>query len=212
MGSPANEKGRSENEGPQHRVTIAKPFAVGKYEVTFAEWHACVSVGGCTQVPEGWGDKRPVMNMPWDFAKKYVAWLSKRTGKTYRLLSEFEWEYAARAGTTTRYAFGDTITKQQARFSSDDPDNVGSFKPNAFGLYDMHGSMREWVEDVWHDTYNGAPADGSAWLQGGDVNRHVLRSGFFHDDPLSLRSAWRWGQGSGLVFPDGFRVGRTLTP
>ena len=119
MGSPAAEKDRSANEGPQRRVTIAKPFAVGKFEVTFAEWDVCVAEKGCTQKPEtSWGrGRQPVHSVSWDDAKQYVAWLSKKSGQSYRLLTEAEWEYAARAGTTTRYSFGDSITKAQAQFS-----------------------------------------------------------------------------------------------
>ena len=121
MGSPAGEEGRSDDEGPQRKVTIAKPFAVGKFEVTFAEWDACVAAGGCKHKPDdqGWGrGKRPVINVSWDdITKEYLPWLSRKTGKTYRLLTEAEWEYAARAGTTTPFSTGQTITPEQANFN-----------------------------------------------------------------------------------------------
>ena len=171
MGSPESEKNRDSNEGPQWWVTIARSFAVGKFEVTFAEWDACVSAGGCSHRPETeWGrGKQPVMRVSWDDTQQYVGWLSRHTGKTYRLLTEAEWEYAARAWTTTRYAFGDTISKSQAQFSEGTWGSagktvaVGSFRPNAFGLYDMHGNVWEWVQDCWNDSYNGARRTDRRW-------------------------------------------------
>ena len=208
---------RHDSEGPQRRVTIARPFAASKFEVTFAEWDACVAAGGCTHQPgdKGFGrGKRPVFNVSWnDITKQYLPWLSRRTGKTYRLLSEAEWEYAARAGTMTRYAFGDTrITWRQAEFRHfTGPKEVGSFQPNAFGLYDMHGNVWEWCEDSWHADYKGAPPDGSVWA-GGEVSLRVLRGGSWHDDnPDSLRSAFRGNarvDASGSLV--GFRLARTL--
>ena len=172
MGSPASEQGRSDDEGPQHEVHIARPFAVGRFQVTFDEWDACVAAGGCKHRPkdEGWGrGKRPVINVSWEEAQAYVAWLSKKTGQQYRLLSEAEWEYAARAGTTTRYPWGDDPGVNRANFdgsgsqwSSKQTAPVGSFEPNAFGLHDMIGNVLEWVQDCWNDGYKGAPADGSA--------------------------------------------------
>jgi formylglycine-generating enzyme required for sulfatase activity len=214
MGSPESEVGRKEDEGPQHRVTIAKPFAVGKFEVTFAEWDACVADGGCKHRPgdRGWGrGRRPVIDVSWHDAKEYVAWLSRRTGKTYRLLSEAEWEYAARAGTTTRYAFGDTISESQAQYYADRPVEAGSFPANGFGLHDMHGNVWEWVEDTWHHGYQDAPGDGSVW-QGGVVSFRVLRGGSWDSFPDFLRSAYRF---KGAPPDDrseigGFRVARTL--
>jgi WD40 repeat protein len=182
LGSPEDEEGRDDDEGPQHEVTIGYAFAVGKFPVTFDEWDACVADGGCNGYrpdDQGWGrGNRPVINVSWNDAQAYVAWLSQKTGHAYRLLSEAEWEYAARAGTTTRFSFGNTITAAQASHNHDDkctceacvevllPEKtapVGSFPPNAFGLHDMHGSVWEWVEDPWHAHYAGAPADGSAW-------------------------------------------------
>jgi formylglycine-generating enzyme required for sulfatase activity len=220
MGSPAPQSGgRRNDEGPERRVTIARPFAVGKYEVTFAEWDACAAEGGCKREIQdnGWGrGRRPVINVSWLEAKEYVAWLSRKTGKAYRLLSEAEWEYAARAGTTTRYAFGDTIAKSQAQFSEGQSDSagstveVGSFPPNRFGIHDMHGNVWEWVEDNWHPDYQGAPFDGSVW-QGGDTILRALRGGSWRFRPDDLRSGNRFsGPWSGRRIDVGFRIARTL--
>ena len=177
MGSPPGEKGRYDNEGPQHPVTIKRPFAVSKYEVTFADWDACVSVGGCPQEgradDSGWGrGNRPVIDVSWDDAKAYVAWLSRMTGKPYRLLTEAEYEYAARAGTTTAYPWGDEIGENNANCNGCGREwlrqtaPVGSFAPNAFGLHDMLGNVWVWVEDCYHATYDGAPPDGDGRRRG----------------------------------------------
>ena len=221
MGSPATEKGRHTNEGPQHKVMLAKPFAVSKFDVTFDEWEACVLVGGCPQVSDsGFGrGARPVINVSWDEAQQYVAWFSKMTGRPYRLLTEAEWEYAARAGSTTAYFWGDEIGKSNANCSGcgSQWDNrqtapVGSFAPNVFGLYDMAGNVWQWVQDCYHDNYNGARTDGSAWTVG-DCSRRVARGGSWNDDPLVLRSAVRDGAATAdRDYHGGFRLGRTLTP
>jgi formylglycine-generating enzyme required for sulfatase activity len=222
MGSPPGEKGRDDNEGPQHRVMIARPFAVSKFAVTFADWDACVSDGGCPQEGRandaGWGrGERPVINVSWDDAKAYVAWLSRMTGKAYRLLTEAEYEYAARAGTTTAYPWGDEIGKDNANCNGCGSDwlrqtaLVGSFAPNAFGLYDMSGNVWVWVEDCYHNNYDGAPADGSAWTAG-DCKNPVFRGGAWNLAPQTLRSASR----SRAISADfrshnlGLRIGRTL--
>jgi formylglycine-generating enzyme required for sulfatase activity len=210
MGSPPSEAG-GVFESPQHKVTITRPFAVGKYEATFAEWDACVADRGCKHRPyDQWGrGRRPVINVSWNDAKEYVAWLSSKTGKPYRLLSEAEWEHAARAGTTSRYAFGDTITASQAQFDAQETVEVGSFPANGFGLHDLHGNVMEWVEDTWHEGYQGAPADGSVW-QGGDMFKRVLRGGSWYDTDF-LRSASRYYDRAGLRGGNvGFRVARTL--
>jgi len=218
MGSPPNEAGRNRDEGPQHTVAIARPYAVGKFEVTFAEWDACAANGGCPSNPrpvdQGWGrGRRPVISVSWNDAKEYVGWLSRTTGKIYRLLSEAEWEYAARAGTMTRYAFGDTISKSQAQYSqahheADKTAKVGTFQPNAWGLYDMHGNVSEWVEDTYHPNYEGAPVDGSVWL-GGDLSYHVVRGGSWGSYSNDFRSANR-GAMARTGSDVGFRVARML--
>ena len=213
----------SDAERPVHEVTIARPFAVGVYEVMFAEWDACVSDGGCGGYrPDdaGWGHgRRPVIHVSWENAKAYVRWLSRKTGEAYRLLSESEWEYVARAGTTTRYWWGNEIGRSRAncgrcgsRWDAERTAPVGSFSPNAFGLQDVHGNVWEWVEDCWNDSYNGAPSDGSAWTSG-ECDVRVLRGGSWDLRPGYLRSAYRirsttGSRGNSL----GFRVARTLTP
>jgi formylglycine-generating enzyme required for sulfatase activity len=221
MGSPTTEKGRYPNEGPQHKVTIARPFAVSKYDVTFADWDACVSVGACPKAADsGYGrDTKPVINVGRDDAQIYVAWLSRMTGQPYRLLTEAEWEYTARAGTATAYFWGDEIGKGNANCNGcgsewDDKQTspVGSFKPNAFGLYDMAGNVFQWVQDCYLDNYKEAPTDGSAWTSG-DCSRRVVRGGSWDGFPQGLRAAYRFRYSTGDRNDGlGFRVGRTLTP
>jgi formylglycine-generating enzyme required for sulfatase activity len=228
MGSPANEQDRGTDEGPQRRVTIRDPFAVGKFEVTFAEWDACVAEKGCTHKPgdQGWGrGRRPVINVSWDDAKQYVAWLSRKSSQSYRLLTEAEWEYAARAGTTTPFSTGRTITTAQANFDGNYTYggsakgqyrqrtlDVGSFQPNSFGLFDMHGNVWEWVEDCYVDNYTGAPVDGSARSATDNCSR-VLRGGSWLNDPHNLRAAVRSRGHPDLRYNAlGFRLGRTLPP
>lgn len=229
MGSYTSEEGRYDNEGPTLRVAISNSFEVGRYEVTFAQWDVCVLDGGCSHRPDdgGWGrENRPVINVSWHDAQEYVKWLSRRTGKRYRLLFEAEWEYVARAGTTGPFHFGSTVSNDQANYDGSYTYGngkkgvyrrktvpVGSFPANDFGLHDVHGNAWEWVEDCWHDSYYGAPSDGSAWTWGGDCERRVLRGGSWSSEPNFLRSAFRVksvaghrGNGSG------FRVARTLAP
>ena len=220
MGSPATEKGRYGIEGPRRKVTIARPFAVSKFDVTFADWDACASVGGCPQISEsGFGrGSRPVINVNWDDAQQYVAWFSKMTGQHYRLLTEAEWEYAARAGSMTAYFWGDEIGTGNANCNGCGSDwdgretsPAGSFKPNAFGLYDMHGNVWQWVEDCFAGSYRDAPTDGSATTTG-DCSRRVVRGGSWLDAPENLRAAVR----AGITFVRngslGFRLARTLNP
>lgn len=227
MGSPLDEAYRYYNEGPQHRVDIGYRFAVGVYEVTFSEWDACVEGGGCNgYLPgdEGWGrGNRPVINVSWEEAQSYVKWLSSKTGEKYRLLSESEWEYVARAGTTTPFYFGSTISTDQANYDGDSTYEsgrkginrqktlpVGSFSSNRFGLHDVHGNVWEWVEDCWKDSYVGAPNDGSAW-EGGDCVRRILRGGSWLDYPWLLRSGIRSGvTAGGWDNIHGFRVARSF--
>jgi len=157
-----------------------------------------------------------VINVSWHDAKQYAAWLAHKTGLPYRLLSEAEWEYAARAGTTTRFFFGDDEAALgdygwSAYNSENRTHPVGGKKPNQFGLYDMHGNASEWVEDPWHGDYSGAPPTASTWIEGGDANRRVVRGGSWHTKPDWLRSAFRWGSiADSRSWLCGFRVARTL--
>jgi len=218
MGSPPSEPGRQKDEGPQRSVTIGKPFAVGRFAVTFDEWDACVAARVCRhKADQGWGrGRRPVINVSWDDAKAYVVWLSRKTGKTYRLLSEAEREYVTRAGTTTPYWWGASISTSQANYRGGEYRQktvpVDTFQPNAWGLFQIHGNVWEWVEDCSHDSYAGAPSDGSARVSG-DCGRRVVRGGAWGSDPESLRSAFRWwGLDTGEQISNlGFRVGRTLS-
>jgi formylglycine-generating enzyme required for sulfatase activity len=221
MGSPETENDRSKDEGPQRKVTIAKPFLVSKYEVTFAEWDACYKAGGCSfQANDvGWGrGNRPVINVSWNDIQQYIKWLSIKTGMPYRLLTEAEWEYAARAGTTTRYSWGDEVGDNKAncdgcksQWDKKQTAPVGSFKANAFRLHDMHGNVWEWVEDCYSE-YEWAPDDGSA-EPGTSSCPRVLRGGAWEYNPTSVRAAVRYA-----LTPDirgehfGFRVARVLSP
>lgn len=210
MGSPASERMPPEN--PQHLVTISRQFAAGKFEVTFDEWDACVREGGCGHSPDdqGWGrGRRPAIYVSWNHALQYVQWLSRKTGRSYRLLSEAEWEYVARAGTTTAYTYGDFITPQQANYYTRQTVPVGSYAPNAFGLYDVHGNVWEWTGDCWNVNYTGAPVNGDAWTSG-DCSRRVFRGGSWDDYPMFLRSADRSHGSASLQLNDlGFRAART---
>ena len=225
MGSPETEPERSNGEGPQHKLTIARSFAVGRYAVTFAEWDACVADGGCdgyTRKDEGWGrGSRPVINVNWNDAKAYVKWLSDKTRKEYRLLSEAEREYVTRAGTTTPFWWGETITTDQANYAGNLPYNGGakgeyrkqtvpvrSFKPNPWGLYQVHSNVYEWVEDCWNGNYEGAPADGSAWLAGNCAYR-TLRGGSWYSNARSVRAAYRDAHAREILYYGiGFRCAR----
>ncbi len=225
QGSPASEPQSYGNERPQRSVNVPA-FAMGQTAVTFAEWDACVADGGCTHNPgdQGWGrGNRPVINVSWNDAQQYVTWLSNKTGHTYRLPSESEWEYATRAGTTGRFNTGDCITTDQADFWGTSPATgcptgivrnqtlpVASFAPNAFGLYDTHGNTWEWVQDCWNENYVGAPTDGSAWMSG-DCSRAVLRGGSWYFVGSRLRSALRVRTTRGYRYSGlGFRVARSV--
>jgi len=230
MGSPEDEPERLDRE-VQVRVSIAKPFAVGKFAVTFDEWDACVADGGCNGYKPsdlGWGrSKHPVINVDWDDAKAYAAWLSRKTGKSYRLLSEAEREYVTRASTTTPFWWGSSITPTQANYNgSADPYTGGgskgeyrqrtvpvdSFEPNPWGLYNVHGNVWEWTADCWNDSNSGNPGDGRARATG-DCGMRVVRGASWVNNPRVLRSAFRfWNTSDFRDYILGFRVGRTLTP
>ena len=208
------------DEKPLHRVRIDYQFAVGVYEVTFSEWDACLDAGGCgSYIPddEGWGrGNRPVVNVSWDDAQSYVSWLSERTGKSYRLLSESEWEYVARAGTETAYSWGDSIGVNRANCNSCGSQwdgkmtaPVGSFAANAWGVYDMHGNVDEWVQDCYNFGYGGLPADGSAWWSPRYCPRRVMRGGSWYGFWWNLRSASRYRYTTENRDNDnGFRIAR----
>ena len=262
MGSQESERPRSIDESPVHKVTIAEPFAVGVYEVTVEEFghfvqnsghspgETCFVYGGGYRIRKdrSWRNpgfrqngREPVVCVSWMDAQLYVRWLSSRTGEQYRLLSESEWEYVARAGTRTPFHYGRSISTQHANYNwrfvygvgltgarkgHEKPISAGSFPPNAFGLHDTHGNVREWVEDCWHPSYNGAPSDGSAWT-GSDCRFGMARGGSWRDAAENLRSAYRGGSqlnnyleknselvnGFGIrVDSIGIRVARTLIP
>jgi len=207
MGSPSNEAGRRSVEGPRYTVTFATLFAVGRFAVTFEEWDACAAAGGCyTYGPndQGWGrDRRPVINIMWYEAQSYVAWLNKVTGKIYRLLSEAEREYVTRAGTTTTFWWGNSISTNRANYNGTQTYAgegtgqyrkqtvpVDEFAPNPSGLYQVHGNVYEWVEDCMNASYEGAPKNGSARITG-DCSLRVMRGGAWNSEPKFLRSAYR---------------------
>jgi len=232
MGSGEHEKGRGKDEGPQRKVAIPQPFAVGRYEVTFAQWDACVAEGGCTHKPgdEGWGrGKRPVINVSWGDARQFVDWLARKTGQPYRLLTEAEWEYAARGVTNasqphTPFSTGATIGYRQANYDANfvygsggkmgiyrqKTLEVGSLPRNAFGLHDMHGNVWEWVEDCYRTSYAGAPADGTA-VTANNCALRILRGGAWNYYPQLLRSAYRYATAPDIRMENaGFRVARSL--
>ena len=206
-------------ENPVHHASIAKPFAIGRFEATFAEWDKCVEAGACKNRGDdrGWGrGNRPVINVSWLDAKEFAKWLSGKTGETYRLPSEAEWEYAARGGTKTRFWWGHDLGLGRANCSECNPESaeetlpVGSYQPNPFGLYDTAGNAAEWVEDCWNDNYRGAPGDGSAWLTG-HCQLRVLRGGAFNSELQYLRSASRFRYDSDVRYEaNGFRLLREL--
>jgi formylglycine-generating enzyme required for sulfatase activity len=206
-------------EAPQHRVIIATPFAIGRREVTFAEWDLCVVASACKYSPSdhGWGrGDRPVIDVSWDDVKDFVAWLSQKTGHGYRLPSEGEWEYAARAGSATAFWWGREagVGRAKCEDCGGDPGRqtvpTASFRPNSFGLYDTAGNAAEWVQDCWNPSYRGAPNDGSAWTSG-DCSLRVLRGGSFAGKASAARSAARFRYDEDIrYYANGFRVARDL--
>jgi formylglycine-generating enzyme required for sulfatase activity len=203
------------SEKPMHRVTI-KPFAISKFPITVREWNACIAAKGCTYVPTG-KDDAPVANLSWADAQQFVEWLSKVTQKPFRLPSEAEWEYAARGGTRTKFWWGDQLEAEMANckgcnqpYDASQPLKVGSFKPNPFGLYDMGGNIHQWVTDCWHKNYQGAPSDGSPWVDN-DCPSHVMRSGSWKNDPSYVRTSSRDQYDTGVRYPThGLRVAHSL--
>jgi len=263
MGSPETEEGRASDEGPQHEVNISRPFAISRHEITVGQFRQFVEDAGYRTTAEkngqgcyGWNadkkeveqlperlwnnpgfqqsDDHPVVCVSWDDAKAYVAWLSGQSGKPYRLPTEAEWEYAARAGTTTARFYPDGQQCQYANGLGQEGKSIaasgwvlaecadgylhtapaGSFTQNQYDLFDMLGNVWEWTQDCWHDNYNKAPGDGSAWLEqnSGDCGRRVVRGGsWYYYDPQDLRSASRGG-GNTDVASDalGFRIARAF--
>jgi formylglycine-generating enzyme required for sulfatase activity len=206
-------------EKPVHRVVIANSFAIGRREVTFDEWDLCVAAGGCKYRPDdrGWGrGNRPVIDVSWDDAQDFMSWLSQKTGRKYRLPSEAEWEYAARAGTESSFWWGRSAVKGNANCEDcgDSPLRktlpTQSFRPNGFGLFDVAGNAAEWVEDCWNDSYRGAPANGSAWTTG-QCQQRSLRGGSFASKAVFARSAARFRYDQNVrYYANGFRVARDL--
>ena len=229
MGSPESEKGRDDDESPEHEVTVSG-FYMAKFQVTQAQWKQVADLPQIARElkPEPshfQGENLPVEEVSWYDAVEFCQRISKATGKEYRLPSEAEWEYACRAGTTTPFNFGETITSELVNYNGDytyaneakgfyrrETTPVGSFPANGFGLYDMHGNVWEWCADTWHDSYEGAPNDGSAWTTG-EVSKYVLRGGSWDFNPQNCRSAIRpWNAPDVDNNDRGFRcvAGRTL--
>ena len=227
--------GCSSRERPIRDVSLANPFAVSLHEVTLDEYDRFTAATGRPPVDDGgWGrGRRPAVNVSWSDAQEYVAWLSRETGGAYRLLTEAEWEYAARAGSTTQFHFGDhpmelcrygnhadvsvpervewrnTLCSDRVALETAE---VGSYAPNPWGLHDMHGNVWEWVEDCWNGSYEDSPTDGSAWTEG-DCSRRIVRGGSWNNRPVLLRAAGRNGVGvRELGLNIGLRVARTLLP
>jgi len=248
MGSPAGEEGRFDSEGPRRKVTIAKPFAVGRFAVTQSEFATFVTEtnhkidGGChtwrwdweQQPGKSWrwpgiaqDEQHPVVCVNWGDAKAFGAWLSKKTGKSYRLLSEAEREYATRAGTSTPFWWGLSISTAQANYDGtvtygggsqgeyrQHTVRVDSFEPSSWGLYNVHGNVWDWTEDCWHENLQGAPTDGSAWTTAcSDSGHRVIRGGSWLSSPRTIRSATRnTGNADFRYYDRGFRLARTFGP
>ena len=231
MGSPENEQGRMHDEGPQHQVTFARSFALGRFPITFDEFDSfCTQTGREPPPDEGWGrGLRPVINVSFEDVEAYLLWLTKVTDQIYRLPSEAEWEYACRAGTTTRYTFGDQFSHTTIHASVASIDavqnigeiididtvgctaKVGSYPANSFGLHDMHGNVEEWCADNYHLRYEDAPIDGSPWLEGGTVTGAPVRGGSWLSIPQDCRAANRHGPTRDEQYNSvGFRVARVL--
>lgn len=232
MGSKRDELERFADESPCHKVRIGYDLALGECAVSFSEWDAYAHDGNFRPGDEGWGrDDRPIINVSWLDVKRYIDWLNSRLRLTdrpdrYRLPSEAEWEYGCRGGTDTPFWWGLEITPDQANYDGkcvyaggglreiyrQQTVPVRSFSPNPYGLYQVHGNVLEWCEDVWHRSYVGAPTDGSAWVVGGDQDLRILRGGSWHSHPAVLRSAFRIGSAPFSTSSiHGFRIARTLS-
>ena len=214
-------RGNCDNaERPVREVRIAA-FELSKHEVTFAQWDVCAEYGNCRWVSdEGWGrGDRPAINVSWNDAQQYLSWLSQETGETYRLPSEAEWEYAARAGAGTRYWWGNDVGRNRAncdgcgsQWDGKKTAPVASFPPNGFGLFDVHGNAREWVQDCWNDSYRSAPTDGRAWARG-DCSWRVMRGGAWSSGPRYMRVSNRGALSTDRSnWGTGIRIARTLAP
>lgn len=212
--------GQEKHEAPAHQVTIAKPFAIGRHEITFDDYALCVRERGCAEIPDdhAWGkERRPVINLEFGEIEIYLKWLSKKTGHAYRLPTEAEWEYAARGGTTTQYWWGDAIGEHNAncrecgtQWSGKMSAPVGSLRPNPFGLHDTAGNVWEYVQDCWIPNHVNAPADGSARLNG-DCRERVTRGGSWYYFSKLSRSAYRYKNDARVKsYNIGFRVLREL--
>ncbi|MGD9511671.1 MAG: SUMF1/EgtB/PvdO family nonheme iron enzyme [Geminicoccaceae bacterium] len=217
MGSSWFDRESQSDERPRVEVSVPRPFAIGRTEVTFEQWDVCVRAGGCnarTPDDSGFGRGfRPVIDVDWRDAQAFVAWLRQSTGKPYRLPTEAEWEYACRAGATTPYPFGETITPAVANYGRNEPGTreVGSYPPNGWGLYDMNGNVWEWVEDVWNDGHSGRPEDSSARTAGPDPQEHVIKGGSWDDRDRRARCTSRNGMDDTHRENEiGFRVALTL--
>jgi formylglycine-generating enzyme required for sulfatase activity len=206
------------SEKPAHRVTVTAPFAMGKTEVTVEQWNACVEAGACPHITEtARAPGTPARDISWDDAQVYVKWLTKTSGKPYRLPTEAEWEFAARGGSATRYSWGDDMKKGNANckdcgdpWQADSPAPVGSFAANGYGLYDMNGSVWEWVQDCWHSSYKGAPADARAWEEPFCPVR-VIRGGSWRDGASYMPASTRFKYDASVrQSQNGFRVARDL--
>lgn len=231
MGSPESEPERQSDEGPQRKVSVGA-FELGKTEVTFAQWDACLADGGCSHRPDdqGWGrGNNPVINVSWDdITQQFIPWLNLKSGKQFRLPTEAEWEYAARAGCATPFNVGGSCRRNiqpiEANFNGSATYNgsnkgaylvraakVGSYQANNWGLYDIHGNVSEWIQDCKSANYKGAPIDGREWTADG-CGRRVVRGGSWLEGPMNLRTAYRlWGTPDYRNDFVGFRLARTVS-
>jgi formylglycine-generating enzyme required for sulfatase activity len=207
------------SEKPAHAVTVATPFAIGRYEVSVQEWDACAAAGGCQKIAQrpNTSPTAPMRDVSWDDAQQYAKWLATVSGKPYRLPTEAEWELAARGGTTTRYWWGEQMAQGKANckecgkpWAEDAPANVGSFGANPYGVYDTSGSVWEWVADCWHNNYKGAPADGRAWDES-DCRVRVIRGGSWREGAPYMVASTRFKYDASVRHSqNGFRVARSL--